>query len=83
MVLDLVKEVFGEDSDHILVKEGISVVRTVKHECHGGKRWMVRKILCICFDFFFTESTLDGVQIFVIVDAEETESMKVDAFLMP
>jgi len=41
MVLDLVKEVFGEDGDRVLVKEGISIARTVKHECRGGKHWTV------------------------------------------
>jgi len=83
MVLDLVEEVFGEDSDCILVKEGISVTRTVQHEFRGGNHWTVQKILCVCFDFFFTESTLDGVQIFVIMDAKERESMEADALLMP
>ena len=82
MVVDLVEEVFGEDGDRVFVKESISVARTVQHEFHGGNHWMVWKILCVCLDFFFTESTLDGVQIFVIADAEEKESMKADALLM-
>lgn len=74
MVLNLVKEIFSEDGDHILVKGSISVVRTVQHESSGGNHWTVWKIMCICFDFFFTESTLNGVKIFVITDVEEKES---------